>query len=104
MRISRSPAQVRSCARAQLRFRRQVLAADLNSGRTEAVLVHDADPVHGLPATVGARDALLAAPFIASFSSFLDDTTALADLILPSHLPLEDWGTTVPSPAPAALP
>ena len=78
----------------------QALVADLRAGRTDTVLLHDADPVHGLPATVGLRDALLAAPFIASFSSFLDDTTALADLILPSHLPLEDWGMTVPSPAP----
>ena len=78
----------------------QALAADLRAGRTEAVLVHDADPVHGLPAALGLREALLAAPFIASFSSFPDDTTALADLILPSHLPLEAWGITVPSPAP----
>jgi len=78
----------------------QSLVTDIQVGRTDTVLVHDADPVHGLPATVGLRDALLAAPFIASFSSFLDDTTALADLILPSHLPLEDWGMTVPSPAP----
>jgi anaerobic selenocysteine-containing dehydrogenase len=30
-------------------------------------------------------------PFIVSFSSFLDDTTALADLILPDHSFLERW-------------
>ena len=30
-------------------------------------------------------------PFIASFGSFVDDTSALADLILPDHSPLESW-------------
>ena len=35
-----------------------------------------------------------------SFSSLADETTALADLVLPTHLPLEDWGDDVPEPAP----
>jgi anaerobic selenocysteine-containing dehydrogenase len=37
------------------------------------------------------RDALLKVPFIASFSSFLDETSVLADLILPDHSFLESW-------------
>ena len=78
----------------------QALVADLQAGRTDTVLLYDADPVHGLPAGLGLREALLGAPFIASFSSFLDDTTALADLILPSHLPLEDWGADRAEPGP----
>ena len=78
----------------------QALADDLRAGRVDTVLVHDANPAYGLPKGLGLRDALAGAPFVASFSSFLDETTALADLVLPSHLPLEDWGSTVPSPAP----
>ena len=30
-------------------------------------------------------------PFIASFGSFLDETSVLADLILPDHSFLESW-------------
>ena len=38
-----------------------------------------------------AREALLKVPFIASFGSFIDETSALADLILPDHSFLESW-------------
>jgi molybdopterin-containing oxidoreductase family iron-sulfur binding subunit len=80
----------------------QRLAARLREGGVPAVLVYRADPVHGVPASVGLADALARAPFIASFSSFPDDTTALADVVLPSPLPLEDWGALAPDPAPGA--
>src|SRR5205823_4049183 len=46
-------------------------------------------------------DALQKARFVASFGAFLDDTTALADLVLPSSLPLERWGSAVPDLSPA---
>jgi anaerobic selenocysteine-containing dehydrogenase len=78
----------------------QSLAARLRAGQIQAVLVHDANPAFGLPATLDFGQALLGAPLIVSFSSFLDETTALADLILPGHLPLEDWGVQVPEPGP----
>jgi anaerobic selenocysteine-containing dehydrogenase len=77
----------------------QQLAERLRGGQVQAVLVHAANPVYGLPA-LQFGEALQRAPFIASFSSFLDETTALADLVLPSHLPLEDWGSDVPDPGP----
>jgi anaerobic selenocysteine-containing dehydrogenase len=78
----------------------QALVASLRGGQSPVVMVAGANPVHGLPAALGFRDALLQAPFVVSFSSFLDETTLLADLVLPSHLPLEDWGSAVPDPAP----
>ena len=37
------------------------------------------------------RDAVLKVPFIVSFGSFIDDTSVLADLILPDHSFLESW-------------
>lgn len=64
------------------------------------VLLHKANPVYGLPPAVGLRDALSKVPYIVSFSSFRDETSALADLILPDHAALEAWGDDVPSPAP----
>ena len=41
-------------------------------------------------------EALAAIPFIASFGSFLDDTSILADLILPDHSLLESWVDSAP--------
>ena len=37
-------------------------------------------------------------PFIASFASFLDETSVMADVILPSHTTLERWVDDVPEP------
>lgn len=37
-------------------------------------------------------------PFVVSFSSSLDETAKLADLILPAHHSLEDWGDVEPIP------
>jgi len=55
------------------------------------LLLHNANPVFATPDAIGLRDLLLKIPFIASFGSFFDDTSALADLILPDHSPLESW-------------
>jgi anaerobic selenocysteine-containing dehydrogenase len=76
------------------------LVARLNAGQVQAVLVYGANPIHELPTSIGFADALAKAPFIVSFNSFMDETAVVADLILPSHLPLEDWGSNIPDPAP----
>ena len=84
---------------------------DLAGGKTRLLLLHQADPVHGLPGSVrfdalpGSarfREALTESNdlFIVSFSPFLDDTSALADLILPDRVYLEDWGDDIPEPGP----
>ena len=77
------------------------VANDIRSGRTRMVLVHDANPVHGLPASMAFESAISREEvFIVSFSSFMDETTALADLILPDRVFLEGWGDDVPEPGP----
>ncbi|WP_373499290.1 molybdopterin dinucleotide binding domain-containing protein [Desulfococcus sp.] len=57
------------------------------------VLLNNVNPVFSLPASAGVRE-VLARPslFVVSVSNFMDDTSALADLILPVRLPLERWG------------
>ncbi|MBF8299540.1 MAG: molybdopterin oxidoreductase, partial [Dehalococcoidia bacterium] len=70
----------------------------MRGGQVSALLVRNADLVYGLPSALRAKEALDKVPFIASFSSFLDDTTYYADLVLPSHLPLEDWGESTAQP------
>ena len=79
----------------------QKVVSDLNQGKIKLLLVHQADPVYGLPQTVGLEDAIKKADvFTVSFSPFLDETSALADLILPDRIYLEDWGADSPNPGP----
>ncbi len=63
--------------------------------RISVVMVHG-DPVHAVPPATGFQEALARVPFIASFSSLLDDTALQADLVLPDHAALESWGDVIP--------
>jgi anaerobic selenocysteine-containing dehydrogenase len=63
-------------------------------------LIHNANPVYGLPQGVNFADALQRVDQVVSFSSFVDETTALADLILPDNTYLESWGSDLPDPGP----
>ena len=81
----------------------QQATADINNGSTGLVIVHNADPIYGLPAGVGLADALSNENIsIFSSSSFIDETTAMADLLIPDRTALEDWGDDMPEPSPAA--
>ena len=62
------------------------------------LLVHNANPLYGLPTAVDLGGGLKNVPVIVSFSSVMDETTAMADLILPDHTPLEDWGDDAADP------
>ena len=66
-----------------------ILAAD--SRRSRCCLSTASNPVFATPAGWKAREALSKVPFIVSFGSFVDDTSVLADLILPDHSFLESW-------------
>ena len=68
----------------------------LGTRAPKVLLVYDANPIFATPAAVPLREALKKIPFIASFGGFIDETSALADLILPDHSPLESWLDHVP--------
>ncbi|MGA9937942.1 MAG: molybdopterin-dependent oxidoreductase [Candidatus Acidiferrales bacterium] len=57
----------------------------------KVLLLYNANPVFAASPSLQVADALGKVPFIASFGSFLDETSILADLILPDHSPLESW-------------
>lgn len=59
------------------------------------LLLYDCNPLFTLPSTIPIRRLFTNASFIASFSSCLDESTAMADLILPDHSRLETWGDHV---------
>ncbi|HEV2387403.1 MAG TPA: molybdopterin-dependent oxidoreductase [Candidatus Acidoferrales bacterium] len=76
------------------RLAQQILTGQ--SGPVEALLVYEANPVFATPPGWQVRDALERIPFIASFGPFIDETSALADLILPDHSYLESWIDDMP--------
>jgi menaquinone reductase, molybdopterin-binding-like subunit len=70
------------------------------AGDVDLLMVHKANPAFGLPAASRFQEALDQVSAVVSFSSFMDETTRQADLILPDHTTLEQWGLDVPDPAP----
>ena len=74
------------------------LAEDARQGRIQVLIVNQANPVFTLPTAAGFKEALAEIPLIVSLSSFMDETTAMADLVLPSHTYLESWGDDFPEP------
>ncbi|MDP2389292.1 MAG: molybdopterin-dependent oxidoreductase, partial [Acidobacteriota bacterium] len=62
----------------------------------KVLLIDDVNPVFASPAAWKVADALQRVPFIVSFGSFVDETSALADLILPDHSFLESWVDAAP--------
>jgi len=70
------------------------MASDILSASRSPVqllLLNDVNPVFGSPPAWRVREALSRIPYIVSFGSFLDETSMLADLILPDHSFLESW-------------
>jgi anaerobic selenocysteine-containing dehydrogenase len=61
------------------------------SSPVQLLLLNDVNPVFGSPAAWRVREALSRIPYIISFGGFLDETSMLADLILPDHSFLESW-------------
>lgn len=70
-------------------FASELLAG--SAAPVQVAIVDDANPVFVSPKAWRMREALERVPFIASFSSFLDETSIVADLILPDHTFLEGW-------------
>ena len=73
-------------------------AEDLVSapGSIQVLILWDANPAYRAPASAGALESLEKTPFIAAFSSFMNDSTAYADLILPDRTFLERYDVVEP--------
>jgi len=74
------------------------LVEAMEAGEVDVLLVHDSNPIFSLPDGVGFRQALDKVRLIVALSSFRDETTEQADLILPTNTYLESWGDDVPDP------
>ncbi|HHH36717.1 MAG TPA: molybdopterin dinucleotide-binding protein [Gammaproteobacteria bacterium] len=70
-------------------------AKALEEQRYDVVFFRGANPVYTAPAALKLADKLGSVGFKVAFSMFRDETTELADLVLPMRSPVEDWGTHV---------
>ncbi|MEP7228321.1 MAG: 4Fe-4S dicluster domain-containing protein, partial [Gemmatimonadales bacterium] len=69
----------------------QALLTTLDAGQVDVVIVHEANPAYTLPRSSGFAAKFQKAGFKVSTSMYLDETSALCDLLLPQHHPLERW-------------
>jgi menaquinone reductase, molybdopterin-binding-like subunit len=69
------------------------LVQQIGSGASapKVLLLAGANPVFASPDSWQVKAALEKTSFVASFGSFVDETSILADLILPDNSPLESW-------------
>ena len=77
--------------------------AAMNSGAYGVAVVSGTNPAYSLPDASGFRDAFAAVPFKVAFATALDETSAMADLVLPDAHPLESWGDSDAAPGTYAV-
>ncbi len=63
--------------------------------RFDVVFISGTNPVYTAPKALGLKESLANVPFKVVFSHFNDETTAMADVVLPLASGEEDWGTHV---------
>ena len=68
----------------------------MRAGQVGLLMVRGANIAYTLPTSAKAGDAMAKVPFKVSFSSYLDETASLCDLILPDNHPIESWGDAQP--------
>ena len=65
--------------------------------RAEVILIDGANPAYILPRSTGVLDVLARAKTVIGFGTFLDDSAAFCDLLLPDHHGLETEAAVVPA-------
>lgn len=68
----------------------------MREGKVDVVFTHGTNPAFSLPAGYGFDNGMNAVGLKVAFSSHVDETAELADIILPTHHFLEDWGDDNP--------
>ena len=82
----------------------QHLIQAMQAGQVEVLLIlGQPNPVFTLPTATGFAEALVKVPFVAALTPFEDETTAHADVVLPTRSFLEDWGDHVPPVIPPGV-
>ncbi|MDH3325819.1 MAG: molybdopterin-dependent oxidoreductase [Gammaproteobacteria bacterium] len=72
-----------------------LLAKALSDKKLDVLLTYNTNPVFTAPDVLQVQAGLANVGFKVAFSMFPDETTLSADLVLPIHSGMEDWGTHV---------
>jgi anaerobic selenocysteine-containing dehydrogenase/Fe-S-cluster-containing dehydrogenase component len=72
------------------------LVTAMESDTIPVLILNEVNPVFTLPAGERFASAVGHVPFVACFTSFMDETASLASLVLPIHTPLETWADFEP--------
>ena len=67
------------------------LTTQMTAGEVEVLIVANTNPVYDAPVAIGFATALAKVPFIVSLNDRLDETSALADALMPASHPFECW-------------
>ncbi len=65
--------------------------------QARVVFIDGTNPIYALPRSVGVPDALARAELVVSFGTFLDDSSAWADILMPDHHELESAMALLPA-------
>lgn len=95
------PAPSRDLRQSPLNRYRDVeqLVRQMNAGEIDLLFVLGVNPIYSFPQSLGFTEALVNVRQVVTFATLLDETAALADLVLPSHTYLETWGYQLVNPS-----
>jgi anaerobic selenocysteine-containing dehydrogenase/Fe-S-cluster-containing dehydrogenase component len=68
----------------------------MSKGEVELLIVYNVNPAFTLPKSLKFEEVVKKVPYVVSFSSFMDETTEMANLVLPDNTTLEKWGDYIP--------
>lgn len=74
------------------------LPGNLKADGIKVLFIHEANPYYALPERETAEEIFDKVPFIVSFSSYMDESAAGANLVLPLPTPLERWDDQFAAP------
>ena len=74
----------------------QELAAAMEAGDIDLLVLHDVNPAHAMPGGARFAAAMERVPDVVSTAARPDETSSLASLVMPAHTPLEAWGDAEP--------
>ncbi len=72
------------------------VAQRMQSGAVPLLMIRNVNPVYAMPKSSGFAAAMAKVPFKVSFSSIMDETSEMCDLVLPDNHSLESWGEAEP--------
>ncbi|MEJ2185245.1 MAG: 4Fe-4S dicluster domain-containing protein [Gemmatimonadota bacterium] len=72
------------------------LIQQIRNSEISSLLFYGANPLYSVPGEEDVAEVLGSVDFVASFATFLDETAALANVLLPDHHFLEQWGDHEP--------